>query len=158
MKKDFGTIELKGKIMVSDPCYGIDTWCNTVQKVVKGTYRCEAIINEDEKTWTGVKALRISLLGHENDIADTHLSDNIGVDSGTCGIFDYSYFKKHHGSDNADDLWYSDNVMSWVSKDIGKNTDGKGFITTTYYGDGMYELYGAKDDAKGGIVALEIIY
>ena len=44
-------IQLGEKVMVSDPCYGLNTWCQGVlENVLPGDYRCN-IEYSDEGDW-----------------------------------------------------------------------------------------------------------
>lgn len=48
---DKGFIALNDKVMVSDPCYGMNTWCQgVIDNVLKGNYKC-TVETSDEGTW-----------------------------------------------------------------------------------------------------------
>ena len=48
---DKGFIALNDKVMVSDPCYEMNTWCQgVIDNVLKGNYKC-TVETSDEGTW-----------------------------------------------------------------------------------------------------------
>lgn len=95
--EDKGIITLGGKVMVSDPCYGMNTWCQGVlENVLPGNYRCE-IRYSDEGDWgVRVAEIRATHVNYAVDIFDKLEDFEIGVDSGTAGIFDYEYYARYH--------------------------------------------------------------
>lgn len=111
-----GTITLGDKVMVSDPCYGIGTWCQgVIENVLPGKYVCKAGFADEGNWGTRVADIRIVhedyTQGYYNIVTD-HLEEfEVGVDSGTAGIFDYEYYKKYHKDskerDHADRDWYN---------------------------------------------------
>jgi hypothetical protein len=83
-------ITLSENVMVSDPCYTPDTWCQTkLTNVLPGKYNVE-VDKHDEGTGWGVRVSSITIL-HENYPNDHDLiwegHSECGVDSGQCGIF-----------------------------------------------------------------------
>jgi hypothetical protein len=104
------TIYLGDKVIISDPCYGLNTWCQGVLENVKeGEYITSYTRIKDDETRIG----SISVVCKEN-IDDKLYYDaekfTVGVDSGQAGIFDYDYYTKHHTDTNdrehVDDCWY----------------------------------------------------
>lgn len=109
---DKGFIALDDKVMVSDPCYGMNTWCQgVVDNVLKGNYKC-TVETSDEGEW-GRRVSAIEVV-HEDYVKKflEYSKENfeVGVDSGQAGIFDYEYYKKYHSDDNeaeqVDNDWY----------------------------------------------------
>lgn len=109
---DKGFIALDNKVMVSDPCYGMNTWCQgVVDNVLKGNYKC-TVETSDEGEW-GRRVSAIKVV-HEDYVKKflEYSKENfeVGVDSGQAGIFDYEYYKKYHSDDNeaehVNDDWY----------------------------------------------------
>lgn len=113
-----GTVENKGiitlgeKVMVSDPCYGLGTWCQGVLKnVLPGQYDCN-VEYSDEGTWgTMVSAIEVTHVDYDRCTLDEELEKfEVGVDSGQAGIFDYEYYAKYHMDSterpHVDDDWY----------------------------------------------------
>ena len=107
-----GTITLGEKVMVSDPCYGLGTWCQGVlENVLPGVYDCN-VEHSDEGDW-GVRVSAIEVT-HESCrgrfIALECEDFEVGVDSGQAGIFDYEYYAKYHMDaterEHVNDDWY----------------------------------------------------
>lgn len=106
--EDRGTITLGSKVMVSDPCYKLGTWCQGVlENVLPGKYHCKVAFI-DEGTW-GIRVSKITVL-HKNYLNKTLRVEKcdfeVGVDSGTAGIYDYDYYAKYHTDKYLDDVWY----------------------------------------------------
>lgn len=96
--KNKGFITLNDKAMVSDPCYGMGTWCQgVVGDVLKGNYKCTVEVSDEGEWGKRISAIQVV---HE-DYVDKFLEYykekfEVGVDSGTAGIFDYEYYAKYH--------------------------------------------------------------
>ena len=113
-----GTVENKGiitlgeKVMVSDPCYGLGTWCQGVLKnVLPGQYDCN-VEYSDEGSWgTRVSAIEVTHVNYKASFLLLQMEDfEVGVDSGQAGIFDYEYYAKYHMDaterPHVNDDWY----------------------------------------------------
>lgn len=93
-----GAIRLGSKVMVSDPCYGLNTWCQgVIENVLPGNYECYVEFSDEGDWGTRVSAIQVThadynaILHHE-----VRESFEVGVDSGQAGIFDYDYYTKYH--------------------------------------------------------------
>lgn len=110
-------IELGNTVVISDPCYDLDTWCNGVLENVKpGTWhtksenlninhwgeRCSALIvwHEDVEE------------PDEDKFEETGI--HVGVDSGQAGIYDYDHFAYIKDDKDRDENWY-DNIRTFGS-------------------------------------------
>lgn len=167
-------IKLSSRVVISDPCYKIPTWCQVVlDKVLPGNYMVDV-----DPINAGVWGTRISML---IAIHEDHLKMNlrwdeypgvVGVDSGQCGIFsDESYRNDDHFIQMSDgdislfqrepwivpnnspggDLWY----VKMCSRTLGDNQWGhysEGVVTSSGIGDGSYTLYLSK--YRGKIVGM----
>ena len=108
-------IKLGEKVMVSDPCYGLGTWCQGVlENVLPGNYECE-VEYKDEGDW-GIRVAAIEVVHEDCGVYVFEPQDfEVGVDSGQAGIFDYDYYCKYHtdcnNGEHVDDDWY-DRVCS----------------------------------------------
>lgn len=107
-----GTIKLGTKVMVSDPCYGLGTWCQGVlENVLPGQYDCK-VEYSDEGTWgIRVSAIEVTHVDYNGKFLLLNLEDfEVGVDSGQAGIFDYEYYANYHMNaterPHVDDDWY----------------------------------------------------
>ena len=107
-----GIITLGAEVMVSDPCYGLGTWCQGIlTNVLPGDYEC-FVEHADEGDW-GLRVSRICVMHTDyRDMFITYdLEDiTVGVDSGQAGIYDYDYYKQYHTdsseSEHVDEAWY----------------------------------------------------
>ena len=127
---DKGIIKLGEKVMVSDPCYGLGTWCQGVfENVLPGNYRC-MIEYSDEGSW-GVRVAAIEVIHQDARVIRYETQDfEVGVDSGQAGIFDYEYYVKYHSDckerPHVNDDWY-DRVCDLTIERI-KNTNFEEFV------------------------------
>ena len=95
-----GRFSLGNKVMVSDPCYGTDAWCKGVLENVRKGFWDAYIKITDKGNWGNrVAELVVINLDYNDEYAgltskdiDEHQSFEVGVDSGTAGIFDYDYY------------------------------------------------------------------
>ena len=85
-------IQLSSHVMVSDPCYDTDTWCNgDLKNVLPGTWHTKAIYMYDRCT---------DLIVYHKDVPEPTFDQYektdivVGVDSGQAGIYDYNHFAK----------------------------------------------------------------
>lgn len=86
-------IELSSHVMVSDPCYDTDTWCNAdLHNVRPGTWHTKALYKD---------GLCTDLVVWHKDMKEPTFdkyektSINVGVDSGQAGVYDYDHFAKN---------------------------------------------------------------
>jgi hypothetical protein len=152
-------IRLGTKVIVSDPCYEIPTWCQEVIKGVRpGVYDTDVEIS-DEGDW-GERIASLTAL-HESckdDPTWEHYSYNIGVDSGQAGIFcatSYrkdelaksipwltekgSPFKEGYQEIEVGDSWY-EKMCDRTLNDKQWGTYDRGVVCSSGFGDGSYEL------------------
>lgn len=132
-------IRLGEKVMVSDPCYGLNTWCQGVlENVLPGKYNCE-VEYKDEGDW-GIRVSAIEVT-HEDYAYEMFESQDfeVGVDSGQAGIFDYDYYCQYHtdinDSEHVDDDWY-DRVCDKTHEYIS-NPEYTLFVDTPEYKAGV---------------------
>ena len=126
-----GDIVLGTEVIVSDPCYGLGTWCQGVVKnVAPGTYQCNVEYYEDVLWGTRVSAIEVirdNYYYSELDYKEENFE--VGVDSGQAGIFDYNYYKLYHKEcnniDHVNDNWY-DRICNFTHERI-KNPDFEEF-------------------------------
>lgn len=95
-----GTIDLNTEVYISDPCYEIGTWCQSLVKGLKpGQYNC--FMN---KVGVGDWGIRVSdvwiaHIDYKDIYPKTKMEATIGVDSGAAGIYDKEYYEKYHTID-----------------------------------------------------------
>mgnify|MGYP003290466426 CR=1 FL=1 len=139
-KKYIGTIELNDKVRISDPCYGIDTWCaGTLTDVLPGVYNCY-MQKTDCKDW-GVRVASIEIRHKDySHVEPEELTDiDVGVDSGQAGIYDLDYFVKNREDKNGEDNWYwrvCDNTHV-----VGENPKYLPFEKTEWWDDEFKEIH-----------------
>lgn len=166
-------IILSENVIVSDPCYSTDVWCQTKLKdVLPGTYNVDVQIS-DEGEW-GNRVSNLTIL-HES-IVDDGISlewedlDSVGVDSGQCGIFCETTFRNDTivdsintpptdfilpYNDTEGDKWYEKMCRFTLSENQWGNYE-TGVVTSSGIGDGMYPVEVMKDKEK--IVGIRISY
>ena len=157
-----GTITLGEKVMVSDPCYGLGTWCQGVlENVLPGVYDCNVEYSDEGDWGTRVSAIEVTHESCRGKFIALECEDfEVGVDSGQAGIFDYEYYVKYHMDaterEHVDDDWY-DMVCDLTYTDYfdGNMTDSLGLVSSSGYGDGGYNCWTAKNE-DGRIVAIRV--
>jgi hypothetical protein len=147
-------ITLGSEVMVSDPCYPVGTWCQTIIRgVLPGKYLATMPGLFEPFKGYSERNVGISVLHEHAHLAGRKITwkkySTIGVDSGQAGIFDLASYR---GGDHSDDrsegsvgeLWYDevtkltlDTVDNWGSTDSG-------IVSSSGLGDGMYNVHLAK--------------
>lgn len=150
-------IRLGNKVMVSDPCYELGTWCQGVlDNVLPGTYDCE-VEYSDEGAW-GERVAAIEVVHQDCGISAYEAEHfTVGVDSGQAGIFDYDYYAQYHTDDECDDDWYDRVCDITLAEESAGAIDELGLVSSSGYGDGSYTCYTSRD-RNGYIVAIRIEY
>jgi len=156
-----------GKIIVSDPCYDLKNHeyneCNFVHDAEIGDW--EVLVN-----YSGDKPKKVKIYSLNHTIQDEDyncITRDICVDSGMVGFYDLLHFQDDTIIDNLDNF-YSDGIVhlfpdkKWFSANYGVSQGQAkagclpyGFVTSTPYMVGCYDLYCAKIDNK--VVGLEIL-
>jgi hypothetical protein len=142
-----GYIDLSGKTVVSDPCYGRDVWCMAKDITVKFGKYAAYITRKNEKGW-GIRTSSIMIV-HVGCI--TSLKEDwepydcvIGVDSGQCGIFDDTVFppdEEHGGEYNDENSFYGECCrLTCDGSEGGILKTHDGVVSSSGYGDGSYKL------------------
>lgn len=142
-KHKIGTITLSEETFLSDPCYGYNLGGNAFIKTLKGEYN--VFITRSESTDRFFTNRITSIMVVHNDFKNfvkmpKNDKENLycSVDSGTCGIFDYEYYKTNHSEKDVDDDWYDKFVINRKDTII---TDNKGAISSSGIGDGCYPVF-----------------
>lgn len=168
-------IKLGRKVVVSDPCYTIPTWCQGIVSGVKPGMYDTYVKRHDCGDW-GTRSSMLLVI-HEDHNGDDLVwhehSATIGVDSGQCGIFskgsyrknsiadkiglgdgDISFFDNSPWSDmvkgrrhRAGEKWYV-NMCSRTLGEKGYGVYDEGVVSSSGFGDGSYTLYVAKNNGK----------
>ncbi len=143
-----GYITLSGKVIVSDPCYDRDVWCNARDIAVKpGRYYVTVLAGDMQDFGQRNKCI---IAIHCDDLHKPYanmelVSDKIGVDSGRCGIFDdtiYPLDKKSIGEHDDPNTFYGECCkLTRSDQRSGFLDNRKGVVSSSGIGDGVYELY-----------------
>lgn len=161
-----GTIELKEKVYVTDPCYDIDARFQAyIDNVTPGNYACFTVITDEGELGHRVAELHVVkedfFSKYHNNVKEIPYDANpipiyIGVDSGQCGIFDADYYEKHQPDDDYDNpnSWYR--KVCNITDDFAGITDNIGVVTSSGYGNGIYPLFVVREDDK--IVAMKVVF
>lgn len=159
---NIGTITLNNKVIVSDPCYSIDDWCNKIiNNMQPGEYECFGVLI-DERIGE-LHLIHKEVLDIYKELEDIPynpepLCCSIGVDSGQCGIFDYEYYDKHQPDDDYDDSesWYTRICDITLDPPCCGTVDNVGVVSESGWGDGRYNLYSYLDTKS--IKALKVVF
>ena len=167
-----------GKLVCSDPCYSIPTWCQgIVENVKNGVWGAEINLS-DEGDW-GMRIADLFICNEDAFAKDSSIGEkifndepmnfNAGVDSGQFGFFDFAHYrndesakdlKKYEFGDNYDieegDAWYracSDLTLGDEQWGVLPN----GVVSSSGFGDGSYDVFGYKDE-NGEYVAFAVVF
>lgn len=101
-------VVLGTRVVISDPCYGLDGRGNIVlENIRQGTWHVEAEHTDIQHWGTRHSAL---IAWHESVARPEKfekLDDVIFVDSGQAGIIDYDHFARIKSDDTMDERWYA---------------------------------------------------
>lgn len=166
-----GEFEVNDKLMVSDPCYDVGTWCQGAIDVKSGTWEGEAFIKISDSAGVRTWYLRAFHKEHNLPNEERFNWENLGykelteftagVDAGMMAIFNYYDYLKFREQENSiepnENQWnkfceeyapYHNNV---------ENYKNKGVISSSGFGDGAYPIYARKVDGKIVDVVVEFI-
>jgi hypothetical protein len=151
---NIGTFELKsGKLLVSDPCYTDISWCQLgVERAKIGTWKASIVVDEVSGWGERVHqllAVHSSFTGQETW---TKEGKDIGVDSGTAGIFDVEQYPFREG--NRRDEFYEACGAHTLSDHHAGCVD-IGAVSSAGFGDGGYPVYIARNK-DGEVVGVRI--
>ncbi len=153
-----------GKMVLSDPCYTIPTWCQgVVENVKNGIWVTEAIIT-DQGSW-GTRVSSVIALNEQELIDNPQLKDNLisggdgllpfdfGVDSGQLGFFDFEHYRNDKsveglpkfdfGSDFDDEsgeAWYRA-ICNITLANEQWGVLPFGVVSSSGFGDGSYPIF-----------------
>ena len=175
-----GVVFQSGRVMVSDPCYELGTWCqHELQDVKTGTWLIKKTVS-DEGDW-GIRVASLeAYIGSEPQESEYELVEeaDIGVDSGQAGFFDLSGYRNTillNSNPDPASLCHSMFMPEDPSSEdydaelfygvcCNLTLDGRdagvlpgGAVSRTGYGDGSYPLLVRKDE-DGLITAMKIVY
>ena len=156
-----GSIDLSDKVRVTDPFYPVESdGACTVKDMIPGKYNAYALISHKGPRDDRVDALYVIHDDYQGkftlDEINEQVSDNISVDSGLAGIFDLKYWEMRKGE--VRDRWCK--IMFTEEYPYAMPAkfpvEGKGVVTTSGYGDGVYKCYVCRKD--GGVAAVKVSF
>lgn len=155
---ELGTFQVTSeKLIVSDPCYDLGTWCaGTLTNVKNGTWK--GFVDRGKTDW-GNRCWAVSAF-HENFSSKTTrctelMSFEVGVDSGQAGIFDAAEY--HGGEDDyGDGGWYDQVCNLTLDSKLSAGVLDGGVVSSSGFGDGGYQCHVARDN--GQIVGVKITF
>lgn len=144
---DFGTFCVtSGKLVLSDPCYGLDVWCmEKVDGVKKGTWKFYGIQSDEGPFGSQISAIYAVHTDAETVSVDVEDIDDLGVVSGQFGVFDVDFYRNDSQFPDdfvpkveAGDKFYRacrDLTLSDMSGGVLKG----GGVVSSGYGEGCYD-------------------
>ena len=151
-------IQLGKRVRVSDPCYGTDVWCSgVVDNVKEGTYNVDINLS-DEGVWgERVKSLTAIHSEYSGHSIIERAPFEVGVDSGTAGIYDEDYYRQYHSEDDCNDDWYdSIGKLTFTEEQFGTKDD-KCVVSSSGFGDGSYDCFLLRDK-NNEVVGFQIVF
>lgn len=150
--EEIGTFTINsGKAIVSDPCYELETNGGKILDVFNGEWDAFTIENEEGR----VKSLTVihkdyNFYKYVHDGNYDLITNDLGVDSGQMAVCDY----EKYDTSEKEYQKYCEKTLSELSAGI---VGDYAAVSSTGYGDGSYELYGAKTDGKYYSFLIEFI-
>lgn len=165
-------ITLEENVIVSDPCYSDEVWCQMkLSNVLPGEYRTFCKKTEVEDWGNRVSMLMVVHSDHEFEDLEWEPAGNIGVDSGQAGIFSKSQYRDDNQNvqlgdgdisffsegffQKSGDRWYT-KVCSHTLGERHWGTFKNGAVSSSGFGDGGYDVFTAS--VNGKIVGICIDY
>ncbi len=162
---------VSGRVVISDPCYEIETCCQGIlEKVRKGEWRCQVSISREvysDGCVTDLIALRPSALDIGNAKWTEETSFEVGVDSGQAGIFDMAHYRDDRVAQSVEHLsheiicpeepWYSLCCDRTSGSEIGAGVIPYGVVSSSGFGDGSYRCF-TQRDREGYVTAIRIVF
>ena len=164
-------ITLSENVMVSDPCYPLDTWCQTkLSNVLPGKYNVDVDKTDLDGWGTRVSSITVVHEDYENTGHwDWEQHSECGVDSGQCGIFCMTSYRNDEVSESITSpesdfvIPFREDGDNWYIKmckfTLGKESWGlydTGAVSSSGIGDGMYPLEVMMDNGK--VVGIKVVF
>lgn len=161
MKHKIGTFEVKsGTLMVSDPCYGPDTWCQgRLDNVARGTWQA-TVEQRDVSGWgTRNAVLTIQKVGANvtEDAQWQNATFHVGVDSGQAGFWDLPEYGWGEGECGDTSTFYGKACSGTLDTRLQASAMNGGVVSSSGFGDGGYTC-SYLTDGSGEIVAARIVF
>jgi len=155
-----------GKMVISDPCYSLPTWCQgVVERVKNGTWvadvekvqswgeRVSILFAINEQALKDNPNLKDELINSQNELPFT-----FGVDSGQLGFFDHEHYRNDNSATDlpkydfggdfdveGGDVWYRAVCdLTLASEQWGVLPFG--VVSSSGYGDGSYPVFAVTNE------------
>jgi len=170
-------ILLGERVIVSDPCYEVPTWCQEIIKNVRpGMYDITVDYRESDGWGERVHSLTVLHNIIKSPIWEHHCN-HIGVDSGQAGVFCMTSYRNDDIAGNlpwltekgdpfgdhpfrpskeVGEKWYVKMCDRTLSTEQGWGVYDTGVVSSSGYGDGQYELLTSQMD--GMVHGFKIIF
>jgi len=179
-----GEILLNGSVIVCDPAYISEDWGTIHLELLPGSYRCykQKYLNDTLQNPL-ISDLYICHKDYDAEAFDL-LDSMVSVDSGQCGIFDskmvipkgictieqipnpdYIPFKNSPYYIDDEELYYQQRALyaqdalispEFLERKTAKRIEGHGYISSSGFGDGIYNCLVGKVDEK--IVSVRVSF
>lgn len=151
-------IQLGKRVRVSDPCYGTDVWCSgVVDNVKEGIYIVDVHMSDEGMWGKRVKSLTAIHSEYNGHSVIAKAGFEVGVDSGTAGIFDAEYYEKYHTEKDVDRDWYESVGELTFTEEQFSTKDGKCVVSSSGFGDGGYDCFLLRDK-NNEVVGFQIVF
>ena len=153
-----------GHINITDPCYENGTWCGMFELAAKnGNWEAE-VKRDSDGCIVYLRAYHAARPIYSQP--DERLGE-VGVDSGQMSIIDSDTYPKGDSTGDCGDFknkqrvpvsFYDECCKRTLSEDCFGivSEQGSGAVSSTGYGDGLYDVFVKKDGEE--IVAVEIVF
>ena len=161
---------VSGRVIVSDPCYEIGTWCQGIlEKVRKGQWECHVSLAQEGASDTGVAELVARRASLPTPFNPSWIEERfeVGVDSGQAGIFDMAHYRDDRVAQAVerlgreticpDEPWYSLCCDRTSGSAMGAGIIPYGVVSSSGFGDGSYRCF-TQRDREGYVTAIRTVF
>ena len=153
-------IQIKNKVIISDPCYNRNTWCMTDQdNMLEGNYNYFVDDINDEDWGNRIKSIEIIHENYERPKQWNYKNDLVGVDSGQAGIFCDTIYPKEEDTGKYNDLnsFYGKCCDATLSKEQFGIIENSGIVSSSGYGDGQYTCF-IQNNEQNKCIGVRIVF
>lgn len=151
-------IQIKNKVIISDPCYELGTWCMSSQdNMLKGEYDYNVVMQNEGDWGDRVASIEIWHKDYSQPKQWKFKNSNIGVDSGQAGIFAEEIYPTTESTGEYDDekSFYGQCCNVTLSDKQYGIIDNQGIVSSSGLGDGKYNCY-TNFNKDGKCIAIKI--
>jgi hypothetical protein len=148
-------ITLPKDVIISDPCYDLDTWCMIhITHMKPGLYNIDFWKAHDP--WDGHRFIITHVDYKRNVIPKSESKETLGIDAGMVGVYPLHEFKNN---DIVLEEYYDSNKKWYKAQGPidTYNLFANGFISKSGYGDGTARLY-YDENANGEVIRIAVLF